>query len=45
MNFTYSKVNEEDGLFTIDFLSDEWMAENIQKQLDKVIDIYETTLN
>lgn len=45
VNFTYSKVNEEDGLFTIDFLSDEWMAENIQKQLDKVIDIYETTLN
>ncbi len=45
VNFSYSKVNEEDGLFTIDFLADEWMAENIQKQLDKVIDIYETTLN
>lgn len=45
VNFSYSKVNEEDGLFTIDFLSDEWMAENIQKQLDKQIDIYETTLN
>lgn len=45
VNFSYSKVNEEDGLFTIDFLADEWMAENIQKQLDKQIDIYETTLN
>lgn len=45
VNFSYSKVNEEDGLFTIDFLADQWMAENIQKQLDKQIDIYETTLN
>lgn len=43
-NFAFSKVNEEDGIFTIDFIADTWMAENIQKQLNKQIDIYETTL-
>ncbi|HZH68389.1 MAG TPA: hypothetical protein VFD65_04240 [Chitinophagales bacterium] len=43
-NYTFSKVNEEDGLFTIDFIAEQWMAENIQKQLNKQIDIYETTL-
>lgn len=45
VNYTFSKVNDQDGLFTIDFISEQWMAENIQKQLDKIIDIYETTLN
>lgn len=45
VNYSFSKVNDTDGLFTIDFNSDQWMAENIQKQLNKIIDIYETTLN
>lgn len=44
-NYFFSKVNEEDGLFTIEFISDDHMAQNIQKQLNKQIDIYETTLN
>lgn len=43
-NFSYSKVNEEDGNFTIEFMADEWMAENIQKQLNRQIDVYETSL-
>lgn len=43
-NFSYSKLNEEDGNFTIEFMADEWMAENIQKQLNRQIDVYETSL-
>ncbi len=44
-NFSFSKLNEEDGQFTIDFVSDDHMAQNVQKQLDKQIDVYEATLN
>ncbi len=44
-NFSYNKTNEEEGNFLIEFLADEWMAENIEKQLNRQIDVYETTLN
>jgi hypothetical protein len=43
-NFSYTKMNEEEGNFSIDFLADEWMAENIQKQLNRQIDVYETSM-
>ncbi|MCO5230830.1 MAG: hypothetical protein M9958_06705 [Chitinophagales bacterium] len=45
INYSFSKVNDEDGLFTIDFLANDWDAENVQKQLNKQIDIYEISLN
>lgn len=44
-NYSFSKLNNGDGQFTIDFVSDDHMAMNIQKQLDKQLDIFETTLN
>jgi acetolactate synthase small subunit len=43
-NFSYTKMNEEEGNFSIDFLAEEWMAENIQKQLNRQIDVYETSM-
>lgn len=43
-NFSFAKVNEEEGSFSIEFMADEWMAENIQKQLNRIIDVYETSL-
>ena len=43
-DFSFHKLNEEDGEFRIDFISDEWMAENIEKQLNRQIDIYEAVL-
>jgi predicted ThiF/HesA family dinucleotide-utilizing enzyme len=43
-DFSFRKLNEEDGEFKIDFISDDWMAENIEKQLNRQIDIYEAVL-
>jgi hypothetical protein len=43
-DFSYKKLNEEEGEFVIDFISDEWMAQNIEKQLNRQIDIYEAVL-
>jgi acetolactate synthase small subunit len=43
-NFSFRKISEEEGEFCIEFLSDEWMAENIEKQLNKQIDVYEAVL-
>jgi acetolactate synthase small subunit len=43
-NFSFKKLSEEEGEFSIEFLSDDWMAENIEKQLNKQIDIYEAFL-
>ena len=43
-DFSFKKLNEEDGEFKIDFISDEWMAQNIEKQLNRQIDIYEAVL-
>jgi acetolactate synthase small subunit len=43
-NFSYTKMNEEEGNFSIEFFADEWMAENIQKQLNRQIDVYETSM-
>lgn len=45
INYSFSKVNDEDGLFTIEFMANDWDAENVQKQLNKQIDIYEISLN
>lgn len=44
INFSYTKLNEEEGNFSIEFLAEEWMAENIQKQLNRQIDVYETSM-
>jgi acetolactate synthase small subunit len=43
-DFSFRKLNDEDGEFRIDFISDDWMAENIEKQLNRQIDIYEAVL-
>jgi acetolactate synthase regulatory subunit len=43
-NFSYTKMNEEEGNFSIEFFADEWMAENIQRQLNRQIDVYETSM-
>lgn len=43
-NFGFKKLSDEEGEFSIEFLSDDWMAENIEKQLNKQIDIYEAFL-
>ena len=44
VNFSFKKISDDDGEFTIGFISDYWMAENIEKQLNRVIEIYETVL-
>ncbi len=43
-DFSFKKLNEEEGEFKIDFISEEWMAQNIEKQLNRQIDIYEAVL-
>ena len=43
-NFGFIKINENDGEFTIEFNSEEWAAENILKQVQKQIDIFEAKL-
>lgn len=43
-DFSFRKVNDEEGEFRIDFIADDWMAENIEKQLNRQIDIYEAVL-
>jgi hypothetical protein len=43
-NFSFKKLNEEDGQIVIEFNSDDLMAQNLEKQLNKQIDIYEATL-
>ena len=43
-NFSFKKVDENDGLFTIEFNADEWSAENLLKQINKQIDIFEAKL-
>ncbi|QQR97543.1 MAG: hypothetical protein IPK18_11905 [Sphingobacteriales bacterium] len=39
-NFGFQKINEEDGLFSIEFNSDEWQAQNLLKQVNKQIDVF-----
>ncbi|HRH56328.1 MAG TPA: hypothetical protein PLS10_01670 [Chitinophagales bacterium] len=43
-NFSFKKVNENDGEFTIEFNAEQWAAENILKQVQKQIDIFEAKL-
>jgi hypothetical protein len=43
-NFSFRKIDENDGEFTIEFSSEEWAAENILKQVQKQIDIFEAKL-
>lgn len=43
-NFSFKKINEEEGEFVIAFVSDELTAQNVEKQLNKQIDIFEASL-
>lgn len=43
-NFVFLKINQEEGQFRISFNSNEWNAENIQKQLNKLIDTFAVDL-
>ena len=43
-NFSFKKLNDHDGEFTIEFNGEEWAAENLLKQIQKQIDIFEAKL-
>lgn len=43
-NFSFRKIDENDGEFTIEFNAEEWAAENLLKQIQKQIDIFEAKL-
>ena len=43
-NFSFRKINENDGEFTIEFNAEEWTADNLLKQINKQIDIFEAKL-
>jgi acetolactate synthase small subunit len=43
-NFSFKKIDEQDGLFTIEFNAEEWAAENLLKQIHKQIDIFDARL-
>ncbi|MBK7138051.1 MAG: acetolactate synthase [Bacteroidetes bacterium] len=43
-NFSFKKLNETEGEFTIEFNAEEWAAENLLKQVQKQIDIFEAKL-
>ncbi len=43
-NFSFKKLDDQDGLFTIEFNAEEWAAENLLKQMNKQIDIFEARL-
>ncbi|MEZ5055305.1 MAG: hypothetical protein R2807_11195 [Chitinophagales bacterium] len=43
-NFAFRKIDENDGEFTIEFNAEQWAAENLLKQINKQIDIFEATL-
>lgn len=43
-NFSFKKLNENDGEFIIEFNAEEWAAENLLKQVQKQIDIFEAKL-
>lgn len=44
-NYAFSKLNSGEGLFTIEFLSDDHVAENVKKKLRTKIDVYDVALN
>jgi hypothetical protein len=43
-NFSFKKINETEGEFTIEFNEEEWAADNLLKQVKKQIDIFEAKL-
>lgn len=43
-DFSYTKLNENEGRFTIAFNAEEWAAQNLLKQVNKQIDIFEAQL-
>lgn len=43
-DFSFKKIDENDGLFTIEFNAEEWAAQNLLKQINKQIDIFEAQL-
>lgn len=43
-DFSYKKLSDTEGQFTIEFNSEEWAAENLLKQIQKQIDIFEAKL-
>jgi hypothetical protein len=43
-NFSFKKIDDNDGLFTIEFEAEEWAADNLLKQLSKQIDIFDAKL-
>lgn len=43
-NFSFKKINEEEGEFIIEFNADELTAQNVEKQLNKQIDVFEAVL-
>jgi hypothetical protein len=43
-NFSFKKIDENDGLFTIEFKAEQWAADNLLKQIRKQIDIFDARL-
>lgn len=43
-NYFFNKINDEDGEFSILFDAEEWAAQNLLKQIQKQIDIFEASL-
>ena len=43
-NFSFRKIDDNDGEFTIEFNAEDWAAENLLKQIQKQIDIFEAKL-
>ena len=43
-NFSFRKIDDNDGEFTIEFNAEDWAAENLLKQIKKQIYILEAKL-
>lgn len=43
-DFSYKKINDNDGEFTIEFNAEQWTAENLLKQIQKQIDVFDAIL-
>lgn len=43
-DFGFRKISEQQGEFFVSFTASEWMAQNLQKQINKLIDVYSATL-
>lgn len=44
-DFSFKKIDENDGQFTIEFTAEEWAANNLLKQISKQIDIFDARLS